>query len=201
MNENKSDLQHLRQRVETSFGKAIVTSRHFDELRESIYGRTGILLSATTLKRLWGYLDESVEPRLYTLDILCRYAGWKSWQEFCDSPKKDNLESGPVGQPHIDVRRQLRAGDTVALTWLPDRVCRIRCLGDDLFEVIEAQGTRLTTGDEFRVEHIIADAPLYLNSLTRGEENLGTYVCGSKTGIRFFVENLNKKDKKGLSDY
>lgn len=191
MNGNKTDVQHLLQRVETSFGKAIVTSRHFDELRESIYGRTGILLSATTLKRLWGYLDEPVAPRRYTLDILCRYAGWKSWQEFCDSPKTDDIESGPVGQPHIDVRRQLREGDTVVLTWLPDRVCRIRCLGDDRFEIVEAQGTRLTAGDVFRVEHIIADAPLYLNCLTRGEENLGTYVCGSKTGIRFVVEGRN----------
>lgn len=189
MSENKTDIHYLQQVVEMSFGKAVATARHFDELRESIYSRTGVLLSATTLKRLWGYLDESVEPRRHTLDVLCRYVGWKSWQEFCDSPKTDKIESGPVGQPHLDVRRQLVVGDTVVLTWQPGRVCHIRNLGDGRFEVVEAHGTRLTAGDRFRVEHIIADAPLYLNHLTRDGEDLGTYVCGSKTGIRFVVDD------------
>lgn len=189
MSEEKTDIKYLISRVETSFGKAIVTARHFEELRQSIYGRTGLLLSATTLKRLWGYLDEPVEPRRHTLDVLCRYAGWRSWNDFCESPKISDIESGPVGQPHIDVRRQLRAGDTVVLTWTPGRVCRIRCLGDNRFEVVEAQGTRLTAGDRFLVDNIIADAPLYLNHLIREEKDLGTYVCGSKTGIRFIVES------------
>lgn len=189
MSEYKTEIHYLIRRVETSFGKAVVTARHFDELRESINVRTGVLLSTTTLKRLWGYLDEPVEPRQHTLDVLCRYAGWRSWNDFCVSPKTDNIESGPVGRPHLDVRRQLRAGDTVVLTWSPGRVCRIRCLGDDRFEVVEAQGTRLTAGDRFIVDNIIADAPLYLNHLTHADEDLGTYVCGSKTGVRFVVEN------------
>lgn len=77
MSEYKTEIHYLIRRVETSFGKAVVTARHFDELRESINVRTGVLLSATTLKRLWGYLDEPVEPRQHTLDVLCRYAGWK----------------------------------------------------------------------------------------------------------------------------
>ena len=191
MSDYKTGLQYLRQRVEASFGKGFVTARHFDELRESIYGCTGVLLSATTLKRLWGYLDEPVEPRQHTLDVLCRYAGWKSWKDFCASPKTDNIESGPVGQSHIDVHRDLQFGDIVALTWSPGRVCRIRNIGDNRFEIVEAHGTRLMAGDTFSVEHIIADAPLYLNHLSRNGEDLGTYVCGSKTGVRFIVAKRN----------
>ena len=45
------------------------------------------------------------------------------------------------------------------------------------------------TGDTFSAEHIIADAPLYLNYLSVNGEGLGTYVCGSKTGVRFVIEN------------
>ena len=86
------------------------------------------------------------------------------------------------------MRRHLSAGDTVVLTWLPDRLCRIRSLGDNRFEVIEVQGTRLKAGDRFCVEQIIADAPLYLSHLTQGGDDIGTYVCGSKTGVRFVVE-------------
>ena len=56
------------------------------------------------------------------------------------------------------------------------------------------------TGDTFSAEHIIADAPLYLNYLSVNGEGLGTYVCGSKTGVRFVIENnWLQKDKKGLS--
>ncbi len=189
MNNDKAIIQYLLKRIETSFGTKPVTARHFDKLRLSIYDRTAILLSATTLKRLWGYLDEPVEPRRNTLDVLSRYAGWKSWQEFCDNSKTENLESGPVDNTRIDVRRELKKGDIVALTWVPGRLCRARCLGDDRFEVIEAQGTRLQVGDRFHTAYIIADAPLYLSNLTRGGSDLGTYVCGSKTGIRFAIEN------------
>lgn len=188
MSEGNTDVQYLLQQVTASFGKAIVTARHFNELRESIYGRTRILLSATTLKRLWGYLNEPVDPSRHTLDVLCRYIGWSSWQEFCSSPRTDNIESGPVNKSHIDVRRQCRAGDRLVLTWSPGRVCHCRYLGNGRFEIVEAQGTRLIAGDIFSVEHIIADAPLYLNNLIRGGENRGTYVCGSKTGIRFVFE-------------
>lgn len=45
-------------------------------------------------------------------------------------------------------------------------------------------------GETFSVEHIIADAPLYLNYPSGNGEDLGTYVCGSKTDVRLVIENF-----------
>lgn len=187
--DTENDKSYLRRRVEACFGTIPATSRHFEQLSESIHSRTGVLLSPTTLKRFWGYLSEPVVPSRHTLDVLCRYAGWKDWQDFSAAPKSDALESGPVGSPSLDVRRDLQPGCTVLLTWAPGRICRIRSLGADSFEVVESQGSRLQPGDRFRTARIIADAPLYLDHLTRDADDMGTYVCGSKTGVRFVLEN------------
>lgn len=178
------EIKALLQHVETCFGHEITTSRHFDALRFDIFKRTGTLLSPTTLKRLWGYLDEPVTPRVHTLDTLCRYAGWADWQTFLRAPQAD-AESGPVGRTCIDVKRQLHRGDTLALTWAPDRLCKILYLGNEEFQITDAQNTRLRADDRFRCSHIICDEPLYLNHLTRDSADLGTYVCGRKSGIRF----------------
>lgn len=183
-----NDISHLRLRVEAVFGSAVTTARHFDLLRESIRSRTGVLLSATTLKRLWGYLSEPVAPRLHTLDVLSRYAGWSDWDEFSHSHRPDDIESGPLGSPHIDVRQDLRPGDTLVLTWAPGRVCRVVSLGDDRFEVAEARATRLRAGDRFSAATVIGGAPLFLDHLIRDGRDLGTYVCGSRTGVRFVIE-------------
>lgn len=183
-----TDIKRLKQKVEACFGQPVKTSRHFDLLCESILKRTGILLSATTLKRFWGYLDEHVEPRLHTLDTLSRYAGWSNWQAFEEYPKSD-IESGPVGQACIDVRRQLRRSDTITLTWHPDRVCDIQYLGDGEFEIVSSVNTRLKAGDHFRCSHIISNEPLYLDHLVRNGIDLGVYVCGRKSGVLYSLHN------------
>lgn len=183
----KSKLELLRHRVEETFGRSVTTSRNFDLLRESIYARTGVLLSATTLKRLWGYLDEDVTPRLHTLDTLSRYAGWKDWESFLSSVNA-GIQSGPVGSSCIDVIADLQPGDTLMLTWLPDRECIMRHKGDGWFEIVSSLNTRLQAGDTFQCLHVIDSEPLYLDHLTRGGVGLGVYVCGRKTGVRFSVQ-------------
>lgn len=180
-------IMRLRRWVEESFGCAVTTSRDFEELHESIFRRTGEMVSATTLKRLWGYLNEDVEPRRFTLDVLSRYAGWPGWETFCSSAATNDIASGPIGGDHIDVAKQLRHGDSVTLTWSPGRVCRVKYLGDRQFEVTEAKETRLKPGDRFSTSHIIANVSLYLYNLRREGNDLGTYVCGCRTGIRFAI--------------
>lgn len=180
------NIDRLRRQAEACFGRPASTSRHFEELSESIFSRTGQLLSTSTLKRLWGYLDEPVTPRLHTLDTLSRYAGWPDWKEFSEAPNADP-ESGPIGRPHLDVRHDLRRGDRVRLSWAPDRVCEIWYLSDLEFEIFSARNTRLQAGDRFRCSSIISDAPLYLDHLTRQGDDLGVYVCGRRSGVRFAI--------------
>ena len=52
----------LCKEIETALHRQMKTPKDFDFLKEKIYERLNILVSSTTLKRLWGYLDESVTP-------------------------------------------------------------------------------------------------------------------------------------------
>ena len=182
----KNKWELLKQHVEKTFGRSVTTSRHFDLLRESIRARTGVLFCATTLKRHWGYLDEDVVPRLHTLDTLSRYAGWKDWESFLSSGDA-GIQSGLVGSSCIDVIADLQPGDTLLLTWLPDRECTTRYKGDGWFEIVAASNTRLQAGDTFQCLHVIDSEPLYLDHLTRDGIGLGVYVCGRETGVRFRI--------------
>jgi hypothetical protein len=63
----------LRTDIETALKKKLQTPKDFEFLRERIHARLHILVSRTTLMRLWGYVDEDVKPRKSTLDILSHF--------------------------------------------------------------------------------------------------------------------------------
>ncbi|MBO7468277.1 MAG: hypothetical protein J6T94_11435 [Bacteroidaceae bacterium] len=76
-------IEQLRDAVERTIGKTLETNRDFKNLSNSIYDKTRASISATTLKRIWGYISESVTPRRYTLDQLARFIGYDDFEAFC----------------------------------------------------------------------------------------------------------------------
>ena len=54
----------------------------FEKLSDIINERTGVRLSTTTLKRIWGKLKYTSAPTLTTLNTLARFAGYEDWREF-----------------------------------------------------------------------------------------------------------------------
>lgn len=59
----------------------------FIELSDSIQQSTGILLSPTTLKRVWGKVNYKSAPSISTLSTLSQFAGYANWRDFKN--KKD----------------------------------------------------------------------------------------------------------------
>lgn len=73
------------------------SSYDFERLSEAIQEVTGVVLSVTTLKRLWGKLSYTNTPAITTLNTLAQYAGYEDWGSF-----KRKLSAGnttPVTQP------------------------------------------------------------------------------------------------------
>ena len=60
-------IARLRKKVEETFGREIKTPKDFENLSQVVNDRTDNYISATTLKRMWGYLTEPVTPRKGTL--------------------------------------------------------------------------------------------------------------------------------------
>ena len=176
--------------VETALKKKLCTPKDFEYLRERIYARLHILVSRTTLMRLWGYIEKDVTPRKGTLDILSRFLGYKDWEGFQENamlPKEQ--QSSPVMSRKLSVSTELRMGDKLRLTWQPDRVCDVEYLGNLSFKVIASENTRILPGDTFQCSLIVEGEPLYLDNLRKGDGSSSVdpiaYVCGKKTGVNY----------------
>ena len=94
MEAQEQTIKQLRRAVERTLGRKMQTNKDFDCLADSIYEKTHAKISTTTLKRLWGYLSESVTPRRYTLDQLAHFVGYDDFDAFCAS-----LENGNSPKP------------------------------------------------------------------------------------------------------
>lgn len=179
-------LNLLCQSIEQSLGHCIQSPKDFDQLREHIYTRLHQLISTSTLKRVWGYIDSESEPSRSTLNVLASFVGYGSYADFCAAAAKGGADaSNPVVSRHINVATDLAVNDCLTLTWAPDRQCRVRYLGNMQFRVEEAAGTRLQAGDSFQCSLIVEGEPLYLANLMQPGRQATNYVCGKRGGIRF----------------
>lgn len=54
----------------------------FDNLSQKIFEATHVMLSSSTLKRIWGKVQYKSTPNRATLDALAQFAGYKTWRDF-----------------------------------------------------------------------------------------------------------------------
>lgn len=160
------------------------TPRDFDLLSEAIFGRMRTLISPTTLKRIWGYIDEPVQPRRSTLDVLARFVGYPDFRRFSEGLATATDVQSDVTLAYSINTSTLARGSRITLRWLPDRRCRVRYLGENRFEVEEAENTKLAIGDTFRCLLMVEGEPLYLDALVHQGQPPVTYIAGRKDGIR-----------------
>lgn len=180
-------LNSLCRRVEESAGITADTPQHFENIVEVIFQRTGTLLSPTTLKRIWGYLNEPTTPRRSTLDTLARFCGWTDYDHFLTGNSPE-IESGTVGTAVVRTDGGLACGTRVRLMWPPSRVCVIEYIGEGKWCVVSSVGTRLSQGDRFSCTMIVEGEPLYIDNLETKGTRCGVYVCGRRTGVSFRME-------------
>ena len=75
----------------------MATPKDFDFLSERIFEEVHEKVSSTTLKRIWGYLQNDNTPRSTSLNILANYVGYADWDNFLASAEK---EYGTLPEKH-----------------------------------------------------------------------------------------------------
>lgn len=174
-------LTFLRRAVERKFDKRLSTTADFTALSEEMDER----VSPSTIKRLWGYVGMHVTPRMYTLDVLAKYAGFDSYKDFCDSLRSTDLRSSEFFQTDRIDSAQLSAGDKVSIGWQPDRFVTMEYIGDNHFKILEADNSKLQPGDIFEAITIMKGIPLYISGIERDGKRSDPYVAGRDGGIVF----------------
>lgn len=177
------ELQFLLAKVEQTCGRAIQTTTDFEALSVVIEHDINDSISASTLKRLWGYVPSHSTPRLATLDVLSRYVGERDFLHFCENLRKNaSSESGFFSAVRI-AASDLEPGTRIRLGWNPDRLVVLESLGAFRFRVLRNHNSSLREGDEFEVASFLQGFPLYIPRILRNGEFLPAYIAGSVNGL------------------
>lgn len=172
----------LRRRVETFTGVKPETRRHFDMLAQILFERTRAMVSATTLRRFWGYQEAgSSGVSRNTLDVLSRLIGYDGWRTF-------SLQGDSGGTSDLMVDRHelaiegLRVGKQIELTWIPERRVIVEYLGGYAFRVLSSMNSKLMEGDTFQCRQIVEGRPMVCTYLLRPGYPAMSYECGKMGG-------------------
>ena len=182
---DRPEIYELRLRIEASIKRKIETPADFDFLRGIIWERTHEQISTSTLKRLWGYVDGVDNARNSTLNVLSKALGYENWDAFILKLKSENVDNSDLVMSESMSSSDLKIGDRLMIAWQPNRVCLLNYFGDNQFEVMESQNSKLKVGDTFRCGLFILGEPVYINDLRQnngtGEPKL--FVVGNRSGL------------------
>ena len=181
MQKSSPEISELKQQIEESIGRKMKTSSDFTFLSGAIWEHTHENLSASTLKRLWGYVDGPDTTRNSTLEILSKFLGFKDWDGFLEHIGQDN-GSDRVTKQHIKTD-DLKVGDLISVSWKPNRRCTFRYLGDYRFIVEQAENSKLKVSNTFCCALFILGEPLYLSDLVQDTNPPVAFVVGNKDGL------------------
>lgn len=173
------ELETLRESVAKKFGGRLSTANDFGELSGVIFEATGHLISESTLKRVWGYVNYTPQARTTTLDILAKYAGHESFRTFCLELQKN---SAFFACDKI-IAADLTEGDCISIGWAPDREIIIKYLGLSRFQVNDGGKSKLQKGDIIEATEFLKGVPMFFARVLRGNEELPAYVAGKAGGL------------------
>ena len=181
---NTTEIATLRSRVAEQFGSTPSSPKGSDDLSLAVWEKCHEIISSTTLKRLWGYVNAGETVRQSSLDILTHYINYKDWTAFLvDMQQPGNVESHSFNGEGINIE-ELSKDDLIAVTWQPDRRCVFKYQGNGAFVVTRSCHSKLRVGDTFLTACFIVGEPLYLDNLKqKGTETTTSYIAGSKHGL------------------
>lgn len=76
------EIEELKHLVEEKYGKGINTTTDFEEFSFFLQKNIDKKISSSTLKRIWGYVNDEHRPRIGTLNTLAEYVGHQDFTTF-----------------------------------------------------------------------------------------------------------------------
>lgn len=180
---NMPELAYLLTEVERKYGRRIATTTDFESLSVVIEHHIGEHISSSTLKRLWGYVSLNPTPRVATLDVLSRFIGHRDFRAFCKYLKDAQIYASNFFTSKYQTVAELKPDTVVHIGWAPNRLVKMKYIGNHQFEVISSENSQLRPGDLFELSEIIVGYPLFISRILRNGAYTPSYVAGQIDGI------------------
>lgn len=172
----------IRQMIMEKFNSPIIYPQQCEALAMSIKETTGETLGTTTLKRMLGFVDGPARSRLASLDIIARYLGYPDYNLLSKDLGEDTDISDFSFVDGID-STDLETGERIRISYHPNRMLLLRCIGENKYEVIESQGSKLLTGDKLIISGFYVGFELLVSDVERGGIHLGSYQAAKQGGL------------------
>lgn len=145
----------------------------FSTLATLIVDETKYTIGVTTLKRLFGYIEDSRETNQSTLNIIARYLNFNSWEEYANSFRMDSSWNVDTDTIWID---NLIEGTIVEVAYLNRSVSFEVVLleGQKVLKVIRAENSSLHLGDLAYIDRLRKGECLEARKVVR-DRILGSY--------------------------
>lgn len=184
MTNKEQQIEILKHLVAEHANHKIETSTDFIFLSGMIQERVKATLGATTLKRIWGYIDGYANTRTTSLDILARFVGFTDWDTFVsDYCMTENAQSSHTVTAESIASADLPENAKVEIGWNPNRKCLVKHLGSGNFKVVESENSKIKAGDTFHCDRFTMNMPCLLdNAVIRGN-GPGLFKIGGKGGL------------------
>lgn len=174
--------KELRKRVEDRLGMPLKYSADCELLAQAIEDITGERLGVTTIKRLFGFAGELVEPRGTTMDIIAQYLGYHDMKDMASKLGDQSDISMFTPVESIDPAT-LAEGTQIQITYDPDRLIVMTYLGDSRFIINESQNSKLRKGDKIHVAQLAKGFDLLALDIVRDGESIGQYHAAKNGGL------------------
>ena len=185
----------IKNMVEQKFGQ-IRYPRDCDALALHISTMCKTGLSGSTLKRLFGFTKSkgNEQPRLYTLDIISNYLGYKGWEELAMQLIKGEVDENFVSLDEL-IPGKLKKGETIQLGYGPGKEITLQYTGKNQFIVKASNDGKLCATDMIKFQKAVLHYPLLINEVTHAGNNAGQYVAGRISGITYIRKIRDEKQQ------
>lgn len=181
--QHSPEIQCLRRDIEQHMEQQLQSPADFQLLIHRIWEKQHAVLSLSTIKRLWGYVESNGAPRLSTLNTLAQFLNFTDWHAYLVSlEQRGGIESAMFTGEGIQTS-ELKKGDLIAVTWQPNRQCTFRYLGENQFVVVESKNAKLQKNTTFSAVRFMIGQPMYLDNILLADGTHTSYVAGKRNGL------------------
>lgn len=169
-----SILEEIKQKANLSFDKA----KDFSILSDIIFKETNRMIGVTSLKRLFGYINDDRNTNEYTLNTIAIFLGSDSWHDYLKLRRIDS--EWDYNDDAIYVQR-LDVGTKISVCYLNRKIQFVveEIEGENVLVVISSENSSLQKGDIAYINKIEIGEILQAEKVIRGESS-GTYKTNGK---------------------